>query len=45
MASMSDRYVAIARYDNVPLAELVRLQLEAAGIAVRIENVELVNVL
>lgn len=42
---MSGRYVTIARYDNVPLAELARLRLEDAGIPVHVENAELVTAL
>ncbi len=42
---MSGRLVTIARYDNVPLAELARLRLEDAAIPVQVENAELVTAL
>jgi hypothetical protein len=42
---MSTKLVALATYDNVPLAELARLRLEQEGIPVQLENAELVNAL
>jgi hypothetical protein len=42
---MSGRLVTIATYDNVPMSEVARLRLEDAGIPVRVENADIVNVL
>ena len=42
---MSGKLVTLVTYDNVPLSDLARLRLEEAGIAVRVENAEIVNAL
>lgn len=40
---MSAPFVTVARYDNVPMAEVARLRLEDAGIPAHIQNAELVT--
>jgi len=42
---MSNELVAIATYDNVPLAEIARLRLEEEGIPVHLDNAEVVTAL
>ena len=42
---MAGRLVGITTYDNVPLAEIARLQLEQEGIPVHLENAEVVSAL